>query len=112
VPIRETETYLRDILRSAQAIEDFLIGLTLDAYRADLKTRSAVERQLQILTEAVFRLGPDVETLSTTVDWRALRGLGNFIRHEYDDIDDQIVWDAIHQQLPPLILVVRGALTS
>jgi uncharacterized protein with HEPN domain len=112
LPTRNTQTFLEDFVRSAEAITHFLKDQTLDSYRANLMIRSAVERQLQILTEAVFRLGDDAARLCPTIDWRAMRGLGNFIRHEYDDVDDAIIWDAIHQDLPPAISAVNVALAK
>ncbi len=112
MPIRNTRTFLEDFVTSAEAVEMFLSGETLESYRRDLKTRSAVERQLQILTEAVFRLGEDAARLCPGIDWRAMRGLGNFIRHEYDDVDDAIIWNAIHQDLPPAISAVKEVLAT
>jgi Protein of unknown function DUF86 len=57
LPFRDTQTHLRDIEESIDHIDDFLGDMDFDTYRNDLKTKSAVERQLQILTEAAIRLG-------------------------------------------------------
>ena len=104
--------YLEDILASSRNIQSFLAGIDFETYQADRKTSSTVERQLQILTEAAYRLGNDAETLRPSVDWRAVRGLGNVLRHEYDGIDNQIVWEAVHTRLPALETAVRSALTT
>jgi uncharacterized protein with HEPN domain len=112
VPFRDIETYLEDILTSCEFIDDFLTGVTLEIYRSDHKTRSAVERQLQILTEAAFQLGDDGVKLCPTIDWRGIRGLGNALRHEYDDIDDEVIWQAIHDRLPSLKTAVEIALVN
>lgn len=88
----------------------FIIGFDLASYRADLRTRSAVERQLQNLTEAAFRLGVDAERLCLQVDWRGVRGLGNVLRHEYDEIDDAVIWEAVRNRLTPLRPAVLEAL--
>ena len=45
-------------------IEAFLADMDFHVYQTDLKTKSAVERQLQIIAEAAKRLGDDAETLS------------------------------------------------
>ncbi len=99
---RRVQTYLEDIVKSSDAIVEFLIGFDLPAYRRDHKTKSAVERQLQILTEAAFRLGESAEALCPEVNWRDIRGLGNVLRHKYNDVDDNAIWEAIHIDLPPL----------
>ncbi len=110
--IRTRRTYFEDILDATEAIRNHLAGIGFAAYESDRKTRHAVERELQILTEAVFRLGPELAILCPSVDWRQLRGMGNFLRHEYDDVDDQIVWDLIHDTLPLVYAAVSEALTS
>lgn len=112
MPSRDVEIHLQDILKSIDAIEQFVVGMDIHLYRADLKTRSAVERQLQITTEAAFRLGEQAAKLCPTVDWRGVRGLGNVLRHEYDEIDDEEVWAAIHEKLPHLKVAVQDALAS
>jgi uncharacterized protein with HEPN domain len=81
-----------------------------DAYKRDLKTKSAVERQLQILTEAAIRLGADADILCPGIDWRGFRGMGNILRHGYHIVDDQIVWDTVQDELPPMKEAVQKAL--
>ena len=61
MPFRNAETHLRDILSSLELIETFLIGFNLEGYKGDLRTKSAVERQLQIITEAAYRLGDEAD---------------------------------------------------
>ncbi len=102
--------HLLDILESCQAIQAFLVGFTITAYQADRKTRRPVEREFQILTEAAYRLGDQATVFCPSVDWRGVRGLGNFLRHEYDKVDDSILWDAVQTKLPHLQMAVQQAL--
>jgi uncharacterized protein with HEPN domain len=74
--------------------------------------QDAVERRLQIVSKAVFRLRDQAAILCPTIDWRAMRGLGNFLRHEYDKVSDQHIWDKIHLQLPEIEAAVADALTT
>lgn len=55
--------HFQDILESIALIDQFLMGLEFEEYENDLKTKSAVERQLQIITEAAYRLGDEAEIL-------------------------------------------------
>ena len=84
--------------------------MDFDRYRADPKTKSAVERQMQIITEAAYRLGDEGENLCPGPDWKGLRGMGNILRHGYHRIDDRIVWDTVTDDLPPLKSSVLDAL--
>lgn len=85
--------------------------MDFDAYKRDLKTKSAVERQLQILTEAAIRLGADADILCPGIDWRGFRGMGNILRHGYHIVDDQIVWNTVQDELPPIKEAVQKALS-
>jgi uncharacterized protein with HEPN domain len=99
-----------DILKSIDLIDSFLEGMDFETYRDDLKTRSAVERQMQILTEAAIRLGDEAEIICSGPDWRGFRRMGNVLRHMYHRVDDEIVWNTVKQELPPLREAVLRAL--
>jgi uncharacterized protein with HEPN domain len=100
------------MLHGIAAVDSFLIGVDLSRYRSDLLVRSAVERQLQIITEAAFRLGDDADRLCPSVDWRGIRGLGNVLRHAYDVIDDALIWETVQSKLPHLREAARTALVA
>ena len=102
MPFRDNATHLRDILEAINHIELFLDGVTFESYKTDLKTKSAVERQMQMMTEAAIRLGKDAETIAPGPDWEGFRAMGNILRHAYHRIDDQIVWDTVKEELPPM----------
>jgi uncharacterized protein with HEPN domain len=102
--------HLGDIVESIDHINGFIGDMTLEEYAQDIKTRSAVERQMQIITEAAIRLGDDAERLCPGLDWKGFRGMGNILRHEYHRIDDEVVWDTVKLELPPLRAAVVTAL--
>lgn len=110
MPFRDNATHLRDILEAIDHIESFLDGMTFESYQADVKTKSAVERQMQIVTEAAVRLGGDAETIAPGPDWEGFRGMGNLLRHAYHRIDDRIIWNTVKDELPPLREYVLRAL--
>ena len=99
MPFRDNSTHLHDILEAIDHIESFLSGMDLAAYQADVKTKSAVERQMLIITEAAVRLGEQAETLVAGPDWKGLCGMGNVLRHAYHRIDDQLIWNAPTDEL-------------
>jgi uncharacterized protein with HEPN domain len=100
------------MLESIVLIEQFVHGFDLARFRDDLKTRSAVERQLQIIAEAAYRLGDEAELLCPGLDWRGLRGMGNLLRHGYHKVDEGIVWETVQQDLPELRRGVASALAA
>ena len=94
--------YLSDVQYAISLIEGFLEGVeNFWVYQSDLKTQSAVERQLGIIGEAInkFRQEENVVILNHAkqiVDFR------NRIIHSYDNIDNSIVWAILKNHLPVL----------
>lgn len=69
---------------------------------ADPLRKSAVERQLQIIIEAAKRLGDDAYALCPNQDWKGFCRMGDVLRHIYHNIDDEIVWDTVKDELPSM----------
>ena len=109
---RGPEMHLRDMLKAIVLIEQFIEGMDFQAYLADLKTQAAVERELQIVTEAAYRLKPEDEHLCPGPDWRKIRGMGNILCHDYDRLEDETIWNTAKVDLPPLKLAVTQALAT
>jgi uncharacterized protein with HEPN domain len=80
------------------------------SFREDPKTVAAVERKLQIISEAAIRLGGDAEDRIPSVSWRNIRGMGNWLRHQYDRIELETIWKTVTDDLPPLKSAIQGAL--
>jgi len=101
---------LNDILDSVKAIEEFTHGLTFESFEQDAKTLAAVERKLQIVSEAAIRLGDYAEVLCPGLPWHNIRGIGNWLRHEYHRVDSFTIWKTVTEGLPPLKAAVVAAL--
>jgi uncharacterized protein with HEPN domain len=110
LPSRDNEQHLRDILEGIDLIESFTQDLALDTYREDVLRRSAVERQMQIITEAAKRLGDDAYILCPNEDWKGFCRMGDILRHGYHKVDDEIVWNTVKDELPPMKEAILNAL--
>jgi uncharacterized protein with HEPN domain len=99
-------------LESINLINEFIRDMDFSAYQRDEKTQAAVERKMQILTEAVIRLEMEGPDAFPEIDWKAYRGMGNFLRHSYHRVSDEIVWNTVQDDLPLLKRVVEGALSG
>ena len=93
-------------------IEEFTAGMDLEAFRSNPMAVAAVERKLQIISEAAIRLGEEAEILCPGQPWRDIRGIGNHLRHAYERIDLATIWSAVTDDLPPLKAAVLRALQS
>jgi uncharacterized protein with HEPN domain len=81
-----------------------------ETFRADPKTVAAVERKLQVISEAAIRLGDQAEVLCPGLPWRDIRGIGNWLRHQYEHVDVYSIWRTVLDDLPALEKAVKQAL--
>jgi uncharacterized protein with HEPN domain len=93
---------LQDIIDNIARIERYVAGLDRNGLEADDLRHDAVERCLERICEAVFRLGDRAAILLSQQPWADIRGMGNRLRHAYDQIDARLVWSVISDDLPGL----------
>jgi uncharacterized protein with HEPN domain len=74
--------------------------------------RRAVERAVQIVSEAAKALPPDFLAKYSDAPWNAIIGIGNVLRHEYQRFDDKQLWEIATIHLPKLQPVVARMLTE
>lgn len=92
---------------AARLVNEFARGRTAADFTSDLVVRSAVERQLEILGEALNRLRrDDPDTAARVHDLDRIIGMRNVLAHQYGDIDYEIVWRATTTGVPALIPVL------
>jgi uncharacterized protein with HEPN domain len=103
---------LRDIADAIAAITQFIQGMDAETFRTDPKTVAAVERKLQVISEAAARLGDQAEILCPGLPWRDIRGIGNWLRHQYDHVDVDSIWRTVTDDLPQLERAVIRALQN
>lgn len=101
---RSREAYLWDITDSCGAIVEFVRDRNLSEYEQNRMLRRAVERELSIVGEAVgqaTRRFPDLEASLGPV--RQIVGFRNRIVHEYAEIDPDVVWAIVQNEVPRLL---------
>lgn len=95
--------YLSDIQYSISLIERFLEKITsFSIYQSDLKTQSAVERQLGIIGEAANKFRQQEEPDIILNHTKQIIDLRNRIIHSYDSVDAAIIWTIVKNHLPAL----------
>lgn len=104
----EIKTWLFDIHNAIHEIENFSPEHFLQ-YRNDLKTRRAVERNIEIIGEAVNRIVKKDSTIQIT-DAINIIETRNRIIHGYDTVSDETIWSIVINNLPELKLEVEALL--
>ena len=94
-------------------IRDAVHTKTLDDYHGDRLLRQAIERNFEIIGEAIKRLAQhDPETADRIGDHRQIIAFRNVLIHGYDLVDHALVWSTIEHQVPDLLRDVGRLLGS
>jgi uncharacterized protein with HEPN domain/predicted nucleotidyltransferase len=110
---RDPKSLLWDARDAAKAIADMTAGKSFSDFDSDLVLRSAVERQFEILGEALAQLARLDPTLAARIpDLRQIVAFRNVLIHRYARIDRARVWRAVEDDLPPLRAILKDLLAG
>jgi uncharacterized protein with HEPN domain len=93
---------LNDIIDNCDRIARHVAGMSREAYFADEKTTDAVERCLQRISEAAYKLGTYIDEIYPGSPWKEARGIGNILRHKYDEVTNELIWTSIEEDVSRL----------
>ena len=109
----EARKYLWDALQASERVERFVDGKTFSDYKADELLRAGVERQFEIVGEALTQLNKiDAATAAALPACKRIIAFRNILIHGYASVDDQLVWGVVESSLPALIADLRALLHS
>lgn len=99
---REYRFRLEHMLETTQAIRTAVAGKSEAEYRQDWLLRSAIERGIEVISEASRHVPPEVKASAPEIDWRKIAGIGNVLRHEYNRVADDVVYQVATEDLAAL----------
>lgn len=109
----EADKYLWDALTAAQRIQKFIQNKSFDHYLQDDLLRSAVERQFEIIGEALGQLRKKYPLEADQITGLPrIVGFRNVLIHGYATVDDTLVWGAIEMHLDPLVVCLKALLKA
>ncbi len=109
----DSKKHLEDIRQAAVLINEFTEDKTLDDYKVQALLRSAVERQFEIIGEALNRLSKiNPDAISKVTDYKRIISFRNILIHGYDMVDHNVVWDIVQNYLPGLISEIGSLLSG
>ena len=76
----------------------------------DWKATAALERFIEIIGEGVKRLPMEIREAHPSIPWKEITGTRDRLSHGYDDLDYQVLWDAIKTDVPPLLQTISEIL--
>jgi uncharacterized protein with HEPN domain len=104
--------YLEDILDAMDKAQILLEDVTYEEFMSDFRINFAVVRALEIMGEATKRLPMNLRNQYPAIPWRGMAGIRDRIIHQYDNVDLDIVWDVVKQEIPQLESRVRQILAD
>lgn len=102
---------LTDIIEAIRRIRDVLTNTTLDIFENDWQRQWLVERGVEIVSEASRHLGDDIKARHPEIPWRKVAGIGNVLRHDYENIAAAVLWKLVQVDLPALETACCAELT-
>lgn len=101
--VAEAAERLLHIKRSIDRIRRLLEAKTVEDVRSDSFVRAALERFLEIVSEASRHVPAEwKQTFGPLVPWRDIANFGNVLRHAYDGVDVDVLWSVYEHDLAPL----------
>ena len=109
----EAKKYLLDIQQAAALASEFVAGRTFADYQATAMLRAAVERQCEIIGEALAKLAKVDEPVAARIsEYRRIIAFRNILIHGYAELDHRLVWDVVTTKVPTLTDEVSALLAS
>lgn len=107
MPERSSLPRLLDMIEAIERIEGILEGCTLEEFEADWQRQWLVVRGLEIVSEASRHLPDALKARQSHIPWRKVAGIGNVLRHNYENVAPAVIWRLAQADLPELAVACR-----
>ena len=109
---RDYRDYLSDILESIDDIDSFINDVSFNDFVNDKKTLKAVIRSIEVMGEAAKRIPESIKAKYPSVPWKKMAGMRDKMIHEYHNIDLEILWKTIKEDIPSVKPLIHKALEN
>ena len=100
---RSAKERVQDILNAIDSIQSRTAGMSFDQFSQDETIIKAVLYDLIVIGEAAINVPADIQALAPELPWRLMSDMRNIMAHKYFQVNLQITWSTIQNNLPPLI---------
>ena len=91
------------MIEAAELVSEFMSGRQRDDLDKDRMLLFAVVRAVEVLGEAAGKVSESTRTAAPDLPWAAMTGMRNRLIHGYFDIDTEIVWQTVAEEIPTLL---------
>ena len=109
---RSEEHYLEDLIDACERIVQYTVEMTFFDFTEDSRTIDAVLRNIIVIGEVVNRLPMAFIEENPGIPWHSMRGLRNFVVHEYRHIDISKLWETVQRDIPSILPELKRICTD
>jgi uncharacterized protein with HEPN domain len=95
--------FLLDMLQSAELITNYTAQCSKNEFFENMQLQDSVIRRLLVIAEAARRVSETTRQTLPNIAWQEINGMRNRLVHEYNDVNLNIVWDVVQNEMPKLI---------
>ncbi len=94
--------HLKDIMNSINKIERYIKDLSFEDFYNDDMIIDATIRNLEVIGEASSNLSEEFKNKNSNIPWKSIVGMRNKAIHEYFDLDIEVLWETLKEDIPTL----------
>jgi uncharacterized protein with HEPN domain len=106
-PEEDDVAFLFDLLEAAETVVRFIGSRAQADYDSDEQLRAAVERKIEIVGEACRGISRQTQEAHPENPWRKVAATRHVLVHEYNAVNDQIIWRIATVYVPDLIAQLK-----
>lgn len=106
----EDRIRIRHMIDAAGRAERFLTGRERADLDSDDMLLFALVRCVEIIGEAAAKVSGETRLATSTIPWRDIVAMRNRLIHAYFDIDTEVLWQTMRQDVPPLVRSLKTVL--
>lgn len=104
--MKDDKIYLDHIQYSLSKISDYLYGISYSEFLESEMAQDAVIRKLQVIGEATKKISMELRIKTPNIPWKEIAGMRDKLIHDYFDVDMEVVWNTVKNEIPELQKVI------
>jgi uncharacterized protein with HEPN domain len=109
---KDDRVYVGHMIETIQKAQSFVDGIGRAEFDNSETLRLALTHLLQIIGESARRVSQDFRTAHPQIPWKGIVGMRSKVVHDYLNVDDDIVWSTVIDDLPALLIELEKIMNS
>ncbi len=105
---KDNWVYVGHMLDMCRQSQEILFGKDRADYDREIVLRLALTHLVQVIGEAAQQVSKEFQDLHPQVPWREIIGMRNRIVHDYLNVDEDVVWEVVQNDLPRLVPILES----